>query len=163
MLRLYKRAYVVVRSDLSLEECSNPNNAWDTEKSRCLDLLTWDGSVEGTLGGANDLTDNSMWGKWNMDPFWIMRNAVDCWENNGGKLASAKPTQNWESSLPPACFFAMEVLKGSYSDIQKGTLWLDGDFAGQDGMDGKLWPKSKCDSALEVGAEECEFEWNKQE
>ena len=62
MLRLYKRAYVVIRPDLSVDECTNPNNAWDAEKSHCLDLLTWDGSVGGTLGGANDLTANNMWG-----------------------------------------------------------------------------------------------------
>lgn len=98
-----------------------------------------------------------------MDPYWTMKNAVDCWESTGGKLADAKPTQNWESDLPPTCFFPMEVLKGSYSDIQKGTLWLEGDFAGQDGMKDKLWPKSKCLSALEVGSEECEFSWNGEE
>jgi hypothetical protein len=53
----------------------------------------------------------------------------------------------------------MTVLKGSYNDIQKGTLWLDGEFAGQKGMEGKLWPKIKCDAALELGAEECQYEW----
>jgi hypothetical protein len=26
-------------------------------------------------------------------------------------------------------------------------------------MQDKLWPKIKCDAALEVGAEECEYEW----
>jgi len=157
MARLYKRTYVVVRSDLDVTECTNPNNAWDAEKSRCLDLLSWSGSVDGTLGGANDLND--MWGKWNMDPFTTMRNAVDCWENNNGNIGPVVIDRNWADSTPPACFFAMTVLKGSYSDIQKGTLWLDGDFAGQSGMDGKLWPKNKCDSALEQGDEECNYEW----
>jgi len=27
-------------------------------------------------------------------------------------------------------------------------------------MDGKLWPKKKCDPALERGDEQCEYEWN---
>ena len=38
----------------------------------------------------------------------------------------------------------MPVLKGNYSDIKKGTLWLAGDFAGQEGQAGKLWPRSRC-------------------
>lgn len=157
MARLYKRTYVVVRTDLDVNECTNPNNAWDAEKNRCLDLLSWDGSVDGTLGGANDLND--MWGKWNMDPFTTMRNAVDCWEANNGKIGPVVIDRNWADSSPPACYFAMTVLKGSYSDIQKGTLWLSGDFAGQSGMEDKLWPKNKCDSALEQGDEECNYEW----
>jgi hypothetical protein len=43
------------------------------------------------LGGANDLGD--MWGCWNMDPMWTMRNAVECWEANDGKIGQASITQ----------------------------------------------------------------------
>lgn len=161
MGRLYKKMFVVVRTDLPEDKCTNPNNAWDDEKSRCLDLLSWDGGDSSTLGGANDMTDNDMWKAWNMDPFWTMRNAVDCWEDNNGKIGDAKPSQVWESSTPPPCFFAMEVVKGSYSDSHRGMIKLSGDFPGQDGLEDKMWPKSKCEDASEFerGAYACEYDW----
>jgi chitinase len=161
MARLFKRTYVLVRPDLDASECTDAVNAWDADKNQCYTLHSWDGTADGTLGGANDLAD--MWGRWNMDPMWTMRNAVECWEANDGKIGGVSITQGWTSSTPPPCFFAMTVLKGEYSDIQKGTLWLDGNFAGQKGMQDKLWPKIKCDAALEVGAEECEYEWKESE
>ena len=157
MARLFKRTYVLVRPDLEASECTNADSAWDGDKNQCYTLHSWDGTVDGTLGGANDLAD--MWGRWHMDPMWTMRNAVECWEAHDGKIGEVSITQGWTPSAPPPCYFAMTVLKGSYSDIQKGTLWLDGEFAGQKGMEGKLWPKNKCDEALELGAEECQYEW----
>ena len=158
MARLFKRTYVLVRPDLDVTECTDAVNAWDADKNQCYTLHSWDGTTSGTLGGANDLGD--MWGRWNMDPMWTMRNAVECWEANDGKIGQVSITQGWTSSAPPPCFFVMTVLKGSYSDIMKGTLWLDGNFAGQKGMQDKLWPKNKCEEqALEYDAEECQYDW----
>lgn len=145
MARRFKGAYVVVRDDLPYDKCNNPNNAWDSEKNRCLDLLTWyPKKVDTTLGGSKDM--EVVWDKWNMDKLATLRNAVDCWENNGGKIGDTGPRDgSWAAETPPPCFFAMPVLKGNYSDVSKGSIWMAGNFGGQDGQAGLLWPKSKCE------------------
>lgn len=156
MARLFKRTYVLVRPDLKESDCTDAVNAWDPEYSRCYTLHSWNGQVDGLQGGANDLSD--MWTRWDMSPLYTMRNAVQCWEANDGKIGDVKITQSWTSSEPPPCFFAMTVLKGSYESRAKGGLWLTGDFAGQKGLEGKYWPQNKCKawgmSTL------CEYEWS---
>ncbi|KPM40559.1 hypothetical protein AK830_g5976 [Neonectria ditissima] len=145
MARQFKGAYVVVRDDLPINKCINPNNAWDDQKGRCLDLLTWyPKKVSTTLGGSKDM--EVVWDAWNMPKLQTLRNAVDCWESNGGHVGKTGIREgSWASTTPPPCFFAMPVLKGNYSDVSKGSIWMAGDFAGQDNQAGKLWPKSKCE------------------
>lgn len=161
MGRLYKKMFVVLRTDLKKDDCTNPNNAWDEEKSRCMDLLTWNGADDSTLGGGNDLIANKMWQTWNMDPFYTMKNAVTCWEEHDGHIGEAEPTQVWESDVPPPCFFAMEVVSGSYYVRGKGMIELGGDFAGQHGLDGMLWPKTKCEENSKYWTIEdhCKYSW----
>ncbi|KAK5739053.1 hypothetical protein LTR17_005571 [Elasticomyces elasticus] len=155
MARLFKRIYVVVRTDIPQDKCTEPNNAWDAEKSRCLDMLSWDGTAGGTLGGANDL--NEIWNEYQLDKFATLRNAVDCWEGSGGKVGDVKPNDDWASTEIPYCFFGIEVLKGSYeSEDMHGMLMLSGDFPGQENMEGKLWPMIKCDDSYQ----DCASEWN---
>ncbi|KAJ3547829.1 hypothetical protein NM208_g1311 [Fusarium decemcellulare] len=145
MARQFKGAYVVVRDDLPIGKCTNPNNAWDGNKGRCLDILTWfPKKVDTTLGGSKDM--EVIWEAWNMDKLAILRNAVACWEDNDGHIGKTSIKEgSWASETPPPCFFAMPVLKGNYSDVSKGSIWMAGDFAGQEDQSGKLWPKAKCE------------------
>ena len=145
MARIWRGLYVVIRDDLPEAKCIHPNNAWDEEKSRCLDVLAWyPKSTDQTLGGNKDV--EYAWNSWGMDKLKTLRNAVDCWEDKGGVgqpnhdillLQNKSPYDN-------PCFFTMPVLKGNYSDIAKGSIWMAGDFPGQDGQAGKLWPRAKC-------------------
>ncbi|PCD34001.1 hypothetical protein FGRA07_09156 [Fusarium graminearum] len=148
MARAWRGLYVVVRDDLPKPKCINPNNAWDDEKGRCLDILAWYPKTDKkTFGGNKDI--EFAWNSWGMDKLGTLRNAVACWENNGGKIGSPKTSIGSLTSSSPydsPCFFAMPVLKGNYSDISKGSLWLAGDFAGQEGQAGKLWPKTRCEA-----------------
>lgn len=161
MARMFKKAYVVIRDDLDQAACTNPNNRWDAERGQCIDFLTWDGSEGGKLGGANDL--NHLWTEWNMDALATYRNAIDCWEKSGGKVGTVVPNQDWSSSALPQCFFGMEVVKGTFTHWH-GTeaITLAGDFAGQNGLAGKLWPKVKCLQGLTFERDEhkCEYTWN---
>ncbi|KAI1049518.1 hypothetical protein LB505_008105 [Fusarium chuoi] len=151
MARLFKGFYVVIRDDLPINKCTHPNNAWDDRTNRCLDILSWwPKSASGRVGG--DLAMEKVWAKWNMSPLWTLRNAVECWENNGGKIGDAKVKalqSEWANGVPPPCFFAMPVLKGNWSKdaASDGAIWLAGDFVGQEGQAGRLWPKDKCDKA----------------
>ncbi|EXL74424.1 hypothetical protein FOPG_10455 [Fusarium oxysporum f. sp. conglutinans race 2 54008] len=151
MARLFKGFYVVIRDDLPINKCTHPNNAWDDRTGRCLDILSWwPKSASGRVGG--DLAMEKVWDKWNMSPLWTLRNAVECWENNGGKIGDAKVKalqSEWTNGVPPPCFFAMPVLKGNWSKdaASDGAIWLAGDFVGQEGQAGRLWPKDKCDKA----------------
>ncbi|KAM0709299.1 hypothetical protein Q7P35_003337 [Cladosporium inversicolor] len=83
--------FVVLRTDVKQDKCTEPNNAWDDDKSRCMDLLTWNGADDSTLGGGNDLIANRMWKSWNMDPYWTMKNAVTCWEEHDGHIGDVEP------------------------------------------------------------------------
>ena len=161
MGRLYKKMFVVLRTDVPQDKCTEPNNAWDNEKSRCMDLLTWNGADDSTLGGGNDLIANKMWESWNMDPYWTMKNAVTSWEEHDGHIGDVGPMQVWESDVPPPCFFAMEVVCGSYYVRGRGMIELGGDFAGQHGLDGMLWPKSKCEenSRYWTIEDHCKYSW----
>ncbi|RKL26365.1 hypothetical protein BFJ72_g13761 [Fusarium proliferatum] len=151
MARLFKDFYVVIRDDLPINKCTDPNNAWDDRTNRCLDILSWwPKSASGRVGG--DLAMEKVWAKWNMPPLWTLRNAVECWESNGGKNGDAKVKalqSEWANGVLPPCFFAMPVLKGNWSKdaASDGAIWLAGDFVGQEGQAGRLWPKDKCDKS----------------
>ncbi|SPJ78910.1 uncharacterized protein FTOL_07301 [Fusarium torulosum] len=41
--------------------------------------------------------------------------------------------------------FSMLVLKGNYSGISKGSIWMAGNFPGQEKELGEVWPMSKCE------------------
>jgi hypothetical protein len=146
MARNWRGLYVVVRDDLPLPKCINPNNAWDDEKGRCLDVLAWyPKKVSQTLGGNKDI--EYAWNSWGMDKLKTLRNAVSCWENNDGHVGKPDTSIGSLKSKDPYdlnCFFTMPVLKGNYSDVSKGSIWMAGDFPGQEGQAGKLWPKAKC-------------------
>ncbi|KAF4778701.1 hypothetical protein HER10_EVM0009051 [Colletotrichum scovillei] len=146
MARQFRGAYVVVRDDLPVDKCTNPNNAWEADKKRCLDILAWyPKKVSQTLGGNKDM--EALWTEWNMDKLGTLRNAVECWENNNGHIGKTGIREgSWASETPPLCFFAMPVLKGNYSDVSKGSIWMAGNFPGQEGQAGLLWPKSKCEN-----------------
>ncbi|KXH32852.1 hypothetical protein CSIM01_04345 [Colletotrichum simmondsii] len=146
MARQFRGAYVVVRDDLPVDKCTNPNNAWEADKKRCLDILAWyPKKVSQTLGGNKDM--EALWTDWNMDKLGTLRNAVECWENNNGHIGKTGIREgSWASETPPPCFFAMPVLKGNYSDVSKGSIWMAGNFPGQEGQAGLLWPKSKCEN-----------------
>lgn len=161
MGRLYKKLYIVIRDDIDQEECDGPHisSVWDEEKSRCLDLFSWDTGDESTLGGANDFINNGVWSKWNMDPLTTMRNAVDCWEEHNGHVGEAKTATTWDSALPPPCFFPMEVVKGTYSDANKGVIDLDGDYEGQFGLGDHRWPAKKACKVRRADPTTCDFEW----
>lgn len=163
MGRHFKKLYVVLGDDIDKEECNGPHitSVWDDEKDRCMDLFSWDTGAKSTLGGANDVIENGMWEKWNMDPYWTMRNAVECWEEHNGHIGDANPSQYWESTVPPPCFFPMEVVKGSYSDASKGLIKLDGNYQGQYGLGGMNWPKKKCDAgtAFQRDPTTCKYSW----
>ncbi|KAM0488654.1 hypothetical protein ACHAP7_000697 [Fusarium lateritium] len=147
MARNWRGLYAVVRDDLPLAKCTNRNNAWQSEKSRCLDILAWYPKVEGiTFGGNTDIY--YAWDHWGMDKLATLKNAVECWEGNGGHVGKLNTEIGTLSSNDPyklPCFFTMPVLKGNYSDLGKGSLWLADNFPGQAGQAGKLWPKSRCD------------------
>ncbi|KAM0433720.1 hypothetical protein ACHAQK_009156 [Fusarium lateritium] len=146
MGRRWRGLYVVVRDDLPKPKCTNRNNAWDDSKGRCLDILAWYPKEQGkTFGGNTDIY--FAWDEWGMDKLATLRNTVACWENSGGKIGEMKTDVGALKTSNPydiPCFFVMPTLKGNYSDIQKGSLWMAGDFAGQDGQAGRLWPKSRC-------------------
>ncbi|KAF9774990.1 hypothetical protein IL306_006935 [Fusarium sp. DS 682] len=147
MARQWKGLYAVVRDDLPKPKCINRNNAWDdSHGGRCLDILAWYPKQKGqTFGGSTAIY--YAWDKWGMDKLATLRSAVACWENNGGKIGKMKTDIGSLKNTNPygiPCFFVMPTLKGNYSDIQKGSLWLAGDFAGQDGQAGRLWPRSRC-------------------
>jgi hypothetical protein len=149
MARIWRGLYVVVRDDLPQAKCVHPNNAWDGDKGRCLDVLAWyPKHVEMAFGGNKDI--EYAWDSWGMDKLRTLRNAVDCWEDNGGHPRQPDMGIGSLQSKDPydlPCFFAMPVLKGEHSDLVEGSLWMAGDFAGQDGQGGKLWPKAKCTQA----------------
>ncbi|OBR04313.1 hypothetical protein CH63R_13440 [Colletotrichum higginsianum IMI 349063] len=78
-------AYVVVRDDLPINKCTNPNNAWDADKSRCLEILAWyPKKVFQTLGGNKNM--KALWTTWKMDKLQTLRNAIDCWKYNDGYI-----------------------------------------------------------------------------
>ncbi|KLO83446.1 Uncharacterized protein Y057_1095 [Fusarium fujikuroi] len=151
MAIFFKGFYVVIRDDLPINRCTHPNNTWDDRTNRCVDILSWwPKSASGRVG--SDLAMEKVWAKWNMSPLWTLLNAVECWENNGGKIGDAKVKalqSEWANGVPLPCFFAMPVLKGNWSKdaASDGAIWLAGDFVGQEGQDGRLWPKDKCDKA----------------
>lgn len=153
MARNWRGLYAVVRDDLPKPKCINPNNAWDDDMGgRCLDILAWYPKNEGiTFGGNKDIY--YAWDHWGMDKLATLRNAVNCWENNGGHIGKPK-TDIGALKMPNPyeipCFFTMPVLKGNYSDDGRGSLWLAGNFPGQEGQAGKLWPKSRCKQVNEV-------------
>jgi hypothetical protein len=105
MARLWRGIYVVVRDDLPSDKCTHPNNAWDDEKRRCLDVLAWYPKKVGqTLGGNKDI--EYAWSDWDMDKLRTLRNAVSCWEDNGGhvgkpdtSIGSLKSKESLRSSL----------------------------------------------------------------
>ncbi|CAG7560691.1 unnamed protein product [Fusarium equiseti] len=146
MARTWRGLYVVVRDDLPKPKCINPNNAWDEDKGRCLDVLAWyPKKVSQTLGGNKDI--EYAWNSWGMDKLATLRNAVSCWEDNKGHIGTPNTDVGSLKNKNPydlPCFFVMPVLKGNYSDVSKGSIWMAGDFPGQDNQAGKLWPKSKC-------------------
>lgn len=146
MARIWRGLYVVVRDDLPLAKCVNPNNAWDDEKNRCFDVLAWyPKRTDQTLGGNKDI--EYAWDSWGMDKLKTLRNAVDCWENNGGHVGEPNTSIGSLQSKDPydlPCFFTMPVLKGNYSDVAKGSIWMAGDLPGQGDQAGKLWPRAKC-------------------
>ncbi|CVL08612.1 related to chitinase [Fusarium proliferatum] len=151
MAILFKGFYVVIRDNLPINRCTHPNNTWDDRTNRCLDILSWwPKSASGRVGG--DLAMEKVWAKWNMSPLWTLRNAVECWENNGGNISDAKVKalqSEWANGVPRPYFFAMPVFKGNWSKdaASDGAIWLAGDFVGQEGQAGRLWPKDKCDKA----------------
>lgn len=122
-------------------------------------MFSWDTGDKSTLGGANDFINNDVWNKWDMDPLVTMRNAVDCWEEHNGHVGEAKPATTWDSALPPPCFFPMEVVKGTYSDANKGVIDLDGDYEGQFGLGDHRWPAKKACKVWRADPTTCDFEW----
>ena len=146
MARNWRGLYVVVRDDLPLSKCINANNAWDEESGGCLDVLAWYPKVtDQDLGGNKDI--EFAWNAWGMDKLKTLRNAVSCWEDNGGhvgkpdtSIASLKSKDPYD--LP--CFFTMPVIKGNWTKYGHGSIWMAGDFPGQEGQAGKLWPWYKC-------------------
>ncbi|KAF5026826.1 hypothetical protein F66182_1110 [Fusarium sp. NRRL 66182] len=152
MARRWRGLYAVVRDDISEARCRSQNggkdrnNQWDDIGHRCLDILAWYPKDEGvTFGGNKDIY--FAWDKWGMDPLKTIRNAVNCWEGKDGHVGTPDTSIGSLTSSSPydlPCFFAMPVLKGNYSDVGKGSLWLAANFPGQQGQAGKLWPKSRC-------------------
>lgn len=144
MARRFTGAYVVIRDDLPIGKCTNANNAFDTDKGRCLDVLTYYPKTrKGRIGGSEAI--ETAWSKWGMDKLATLRNTVSCWENNDASVGRADSSLgSWSSQTPPPCFFGMPVLKGNWTLDNTGTIWLAGDFVGQENQAGKLWPQSKC-------------------
>ncbi|KAF5624811.1 chitinase 3 [Fusarium tjaetaba] len=143
--------YVVIRDDLPINKSTHPNNVCDDRTNRYLDILSWwPKSASGRVGG--DLAMENVWAKWNMSRLWTFHNAVECWENNGGKIGETKVKalqSECTNGVPPPCFFAMPVLKRNWSKdaASNSAILLAGDFVGQEGQAGRLWPKDKCDKA----------------
>lgn len=68
-----------------------------------------------------------------------MRNAVECWEANGGKMGDFQQhSQLLQNDSPPPCFFRQTVKKGWYRG--KHYMTLDGNFKGQEGQMDNVWP-----------------------
>jgi len=142
MAKHFRHTWVIIRDDMAdPNTCSNPNNAWDAEKNRCLDLMGYDGTAKGTFGGINDI---NIWESFSMDKLATMRNSVDCWVNNKGKAGPpSPPAEPFKSSDVPPCFFSHEVLRGTRVQKNRGGLQLNGDFPGQETKNNVMWPSSK--------------------
>lgn len=73
-----------------------------------------------------------------MDKLTVMKNAAQCWENNGGKMGDFEPHDQFAAvDGPPPCFYRITVKKGWF---RKGAfITLDGKYPGQP-KDGEHWP-----------------------
>lgn len=143
MARRFKGAYVVIRDDLPRDKCTNKNNVWDRQGSRCLDVLVHWPRPAGEIKGSTAI--ETAWNSWGMNKFDTLRNAVDCWESNGGKVGKPESKLGtWVDAASSQCFFAMPVLKGNWTGEEFGMIWLAGNFVGQEDDLGRAWPAEKC-------------------
>lgn len=122
-------------------DCTGTNNAWDSQKNWCIDMLGYDETPKGTLGGINDI---DMWKDFGMDKLTTMRNSVDCWVNSGGKEgAPGLLTDPFKNTAVPPCFFAHIVRKGPRGQKNRGYITLDGSFPGQSTLNNVVWPEGR--------------------
>jgi len=122
-------------------ECTGTNNAWDAERNWCIDMMGYDETPRGTFGGINDI---DIWTDFEMGKLATMKNAVDCWEANGGKEgAPGTLTDPFKTPGIPPCFFAHVVRKGTWWSKDKGYIRMDGGFAGQSGQNNVAWPPGR--------------------
>lgn len=139
LARAYRFTQIIIRDDMNRDGCKGTNNAWDDQKNWCIDMMQFDGTPKGTLGGINDI---DMWKDFGMDKLATMRNTVECWQKNGGKEGSpGLLTDPFKTDSIPPCFFYHHVWKGPRQQKNRGWIKLDQSFAGQSGR--SSWPEGR--------------------
>lgn len=124
-----------------------------------MDLFFWDTGDKSTLGGANDFINNTCGtrGTWIPSSPCVMPSTVG--KSTTATSETPNSAQTWDSALPPPCFFPMEVVKGTYSDANKGVIDLDGDYEGQSGLGDHRWPAAKACKVWRADPTTCDFKW----
>ena len=140
LAKAFKHTKIIIRDDMTKDDCQGTNNAWDDKISGCLDMMEFDETPKGTLGGIKDF---DLWQEFGMDKLATMRNSLECWQSNGGSEGTpgllTDPFKS-DDAIPP-CFFHHHVWKGARQQSNRGWLKLDQSFPGQSGR--PVWPEGR--------------------